>query len=150
MSAYPHVFIIIYFLIFWFMIHEPNDETLDDMCYAKVCSRGSTDHSFHVIDVQLKAIKVFCLTVNIPFTRPVRAQSPNLDLYGFSVGLKSVLGSWGDKGGSCHAADQMSPCWSEPQSALPGDQLLGPFGKEQQTSTLKKGYGNNPFPNGII
>ncbi len=104
----------------------------------------------HVIDVQLKAIKVFCLLVNIPFSRPVRAvPKPWALRTGLMVGLKSVLCSRrGDEGGSRHAADQMSPCWSEPQSALPGDQLLGPFGKEQQTNTLKKGYGNNPFPNG--
>lgn len=119
----------------------------DDMCYAKVFCDWS-----HVIDVQLKAIKVFCLLVNFPFSRPVRAVPKPWALWtGLMLGLKSVLGSLrGDEGGSGHAADQMSPCWSEPQSALPGDQLLGAFGKEQQTNTLKKGYGKNPFPNGII
>ncbi len=55
----------------------------------------------HVIDVQLKAIKVFCLLVNIPFSRPVRAApKPRALRTGPMVGLKSVLAHGGGvKGG---------------------------------------------------
>lgn len=63
----------------------------------------------HVIDVQLKAIKVFCLLVNFPFSRPVRAAPKPWALWtGLMVGLKSVLGSRrGDEGGvpSCRWPD---------------------------------------------
>lgn len=46
-----------------------------DMCDAKVAAGDGT--IIPVIDFQLKAIKVFCLIVNIPFSEPVSLNSPN-------------------------------------------------------------------------
>lgn len=117
----------------------------ENMCHASGAAGGLTITP--IIDVQLKANKVFCLIVNIPLANSVRLNSLTLCFIVWNVGwfkVRLLLGvRLGCRVGLVEqrhrgAADQMSHRWSGPQSASPGHQLLERFGKEHITNTLKK------------